>query len=111
REAGGRRTSGLAAIRRRQSLHRIRWRASCKARRAGRPLRSLRRDRMPAARGRRPAMELECRRHIAPAARAGSLMPVIDGAMQDFALTLDKFLDYAAKWHPRTEVVTAVENR
>ena len=38
-------------------------------------------------------------------------MPVIDGAMQDFALTLDKFLDYAAKWHPRTEVVTAMENR
>jgi len=34
-------------------------------------------------------------------------MPMIDGAMQPYALTLDKFLEYAAKWHPSTEVVTA----
>lgn len=34
---------------------------------------------------------------------------MIDGAMQDFALTLDKFLVHAAKWHPDTEVVTARE--
>src|SRR5688572_22157668 len=34
---------------------------------------------------------------------------MIDGAMQEFALTLDKFLDHAAKWHPRAEVVTARE--
>ncbi len=34
-------------------------------------------------------------------------MPMIDGAIQDYALTLDKFLDHAAKWHPLTEVVTA----
>lgn len=34
---------------------------------------------------------------------------MIDGSMQDFALTLDKFLDHAAKWHPNTEVVTARE--
>jgi len=33
-------------------------------------------------------------------------MPVIDGAMQSFALTLHKFLEHAAKWHPHTEVVT-----
>lgn len=33
-----------------------------------------------------------------------------DGAMQDFALTLDKFLDHAARWHPRKEVVTALED-
>lgn len=33
-----------------------------------------------------------------------------DGTMQPFALTLDKFLDHAAKWHPTTEVVTAREN-
>src|SRR6185436_8124605 len=32
-----------------------------------------------------------------------------DGAMQPYALTLDKFLEYAAKWHPGTEVVTARE--
>jgi len=32
---------------------------------------------------------------------------MIDGSMQDFALTLDKFLDHAAKWHPHAEVVTA----
>jgi fatty-acyl-CoA synthase len=31
---------------------------------------------------------------------------MIDGSMQEFALTLDKFLDHAAKWHPRVQVVT-----
>src|ERR1700761_9738954 len=36
-------------------------------------------------------------------------MPVKDGAMQPFALTLDKFLDHAAKWHPQAQVVTARE--
>lgn len=30
-----------------------------------------------------------------------------DGEMQAYALTLDKFLRHAAKWHPETEVVTA----
>lgn len=30
-----------------------------------------------------------------------------DGAMQPYALTLDKFLDHAAKWHADVEVVTA----
>jgi len=30
-----------------------------------------------------------------------------DGAMQPFSLTLDKYLEHAAKWHPDTEVVTA----
>lgn len=34
-------------------------------------------------------------------------MPIADGRMQSFALTLDKFLDHAAKWHPHAEVVTA----
>ncbi|WP_419727889.1 AMP-binding protein [Lichenicola sp.] len=32
---------------------------------------------------------------------------MIDGAMQDFPLRLDRFLDHAARWHPRREVVTA----
>ena len=32
---------------------------------------------------------------------------MIDGDMQTYALTLDKFLQHAAKWHPRQEVVTA----
>ncbi|RAK52397.1 long-chain-fatty-acid--CoA ligase [Phenylobacterium deserti] len=32
---------------------------------------------------------------------------MIDGAMQSYPLTLDKFLEHAAKWHPRAEVVTA----
>lgn len=30
-----------------------------------------------------------------------------DGEMQDYALTLDKFLTHAAKWHPQAEIVTA----
>lgn len=33
---------------------------------------------------------------------------MIDGSMQDYALTLDKFLSHAAKWHPLGEVVSAV---
>lgn len=32
---------------------------------------------------------------------------MIDGDMQSFPLTLNKFLEHAAKWHPKTEVVTA----
>lgn len=32
---------------------------------------------------------------------------MIDGTMQPFTLTVDKFLLHAAKWHPRGEVVTA----
>ncbi|MGA0607715.1 AMP-binding protein [Phenylobacterium sp. VNQ135] len=35
---------------------------------------------------------------------------MIDGAMQPFALTLDKFLEHAAKWRPTAEVVTARED-
>ncbi|CUS43375.1 MAG: AMP-binding protein [Pseudomonadota bacterium] len=35
---------------------------------------------------------------------------MIDGEMQPFDLTLDKFLEHAAKWHPRREVVTACED-
>jgi len=37
-------------------------------------------------------------------------MPMIHGRMQDFSLTLDKFLDHAAKWHPQAEVVTSTEH-
>lgn len=35
---------------------------------------------------------------------------MIDGSMQDFALTLDRFLIHAAKWHPEVAVVTADES-
>jgi len=34
-------------------------------------------------------------------------VPIVDGEMQAFALTLDKFLDHAAKWRPDGQVVTA----
>ncbi len=37
-------------------------------------------------------------------------MSVIHGEMQTYALTLDKFLDHGAKWHPDVEVVTARED-
>lgn len=33
--------------------------------------------------------------------------PLPPGAMQPYALTLDRFIDHAAKWHGATEVVTA----
>ncbi len=36
-------------------------------------------------------------------------MQLNDGAMQAYALTLDKFLEHAAKWHSHAEVVTARE--
>ncbi|WP_197911678.1 AMP-binding protein [Kineobactrum salinum] len=36
-------------------------------------------------------------------------MSVIQGEMQAYALTVDKFLDHAAKWHPQVEVVTGRE--
>jgi fatty-acyl-CoA synthase len=35
---------------------------------------------------------------------------MMDGSMQEFALTLNKFLEHAAKWHPRAEVVTGRED-
>lgn len=35
---------------------------------------------------------------------------MIDGEMQAFSLTLDKFLDHAAKWTPEARVVTARED-
>lgn len=35
---------------------------------------------------------------------------MIPGVMQEFGLTLDKFLDHAAKWHGAAEVVTANDN-
>jgi len=35
---------------------------------------------------------------------------MIDGAMQPFALTLDRFLAHAAKWRPTSQVVTARED-
>jgi non-ribosomal peptide synthetase component F len=38
-----------------------------------------------------------------------SVGPIVDGEMQAFALTLDKFLDHAAKWRPDGQVVTARE--
>lgn len=34
-------------------------------------------------------------------------MSVTHGTMQSYRLTLDKFLDHGAKWHPGAEVVTA----
>lgn len=34
-------------------------------------------------------------------------MPVTPGTMQDFPLTLDRFLTHAGKWHPMAGVVTA----
>ena len=35
---------------------------------------------------------------------------MIPGSMQPYALTLDKFLDHAARWHPASGVVTALED-
>jgi acyl-CoA synthetase (AMP-forming)/AMP-acid ligase II len=37
-------------------------------------------------------------------------MPMTDGRMQSYALTLDKFLEHAAKWHPKAQVVTGRED-
>ncbi len=37
-------------------------------------------------------------------------MSVIHGQMQDWPLTIDRFLEHGAKWHARVEVVTAAED-
>ncbi|GMM92155.1 AMP-binding protein [Qipengyuania sp. MTN3-11] len=37
-------------------------------------------------------------------------MSIIPGSSQPYALTLDKFIDHAAKWHPGKGVVTASED-
>jgi fatty-acyl-CoA synthase len=51
------------------------------------------------------------RLRLVASARTTERQPMIDGAMQDYPLTLDRFIDHAAKWHPRAEVVTAHEGR
>jgi len=35
---------------------------------------------------------------------------MIDGAMQTHSLTLNRFLEHAAKWHPHSGVATGGEN-
>ena len=63
----------------------------------------------PPCAGRHP-LELERRHRLAAAPRRSARMPMNDGEMQSFSLTLDKFLRHAARWHPRAEVVTARED-
>src|SRR3546814_18155022 len=62
---------------------------------------------VPPPRGGRHTVELERRRYLAAAAAKGRGVPMIDGSMQSYGLTLDKFLSYAAKWHPAAETVSA----
>jgi fatty-acyl-CoA synthase len=52
-------------------------------------------------------VELELRRDRPDAAARGHGLPMIQGEMQDWPLTLDKLLDHAAKWWPDRQVVTA----
>jgi 3-(methylthio)propionyl---CoA ligase len=54
-------------------------------------------------------VELECWGDFAAAARRRGGLPVIDGSMQDFPLTLDRIVAHAAKWHPEVQVATAGE--
>src|SRR5271165_6904317 len=58
----------------------------------------------------RHCMELECRPAITTIASPGFRMPMIDGDMQHFSLTLNKFLEHAAKWHPEGQVVNVRES-
>jgi 3-(methylthio)propionyl---CoA ligase len=51
-------------------------------------------------------MELERWARFAAATARNTGMPMIDGGMQAFALTLDKFLEHAGRWHPEAHVVT-----
>ena len=37
-------------------------------------------------------------------------VPMSPGSLQPYSLTVDKFLDHAAKWHPRSEIVTAADD-
>jgi len=36
----------------------------------------------------------------------GAVSPHPAGSMQDYRLTVDRFLDHAAKWHGRAPVIT-----
>lgn len=44
---------------------------------------------------------------VADAVAVTTEEPAVEGSMQPYALTLDKFLTHAARWHPAAEVVTA----
>jgi fatty-acyl-CoA synthase len=55
-------------------------------------------------------VELERWNSFADAAAARGGVSMIEGSMQEFPLTLNKFLDHAAKWHPRAQVVTRRED-
>jgi fatty-acyl-CoA synthase len=55
-------------------------------------------------------MELELRHRLTRGSNWKPEVLMIDGAMQPFALTLNKFLEHAAKWHPRRQVVTGRED-
>jgi len=37
-------------------------------------------------------------------------VPLVPGSLQPYSLTVDKFLDHAAKWHPLGEIVTAADD-
>ena len=56
---------------------------------------------VPPPRGGRHPLELECRHRLAAAPRRSAGMPMTDGEMQPFALTLDKFLQ------PRRQMASA----
>src|SRR5687768_11452857 len=64
---------------------------------------------MPAADQRRHALELERRDGCADDSCTHGRVPMIDGSMQEFALTLDRILDHAAKWHPRAQLATGCD--
>src|SRR5690606_14742311 len=110
RHAGGRRPARMAAVRAIAVASCLRRRAQAgRAPDAGH-VRTCRISGLSSSCARRTALALERRHRRAAAARQGSQwMSLIHGEMQPYALTLDRFLDHAAKWHPDVEVVTARE--
>src|SRR5688572_26927367 len=99
----------MAAVRRRASVHGLRGRSGVENAFVAGDVRVHRAGRVPQTCEGRYSVELERRPLIPADSRRGFSMPMIEGAMQSYALTLDKFLEHAAKWHPEAQVVTGRE--
>src|SRR5690606_33098729 len=105
RRAGGRGPAGLAGLWRGPGLHRLRRRPERRRAPDAGHVRAGRDGRLPPPRPGRHPVALERRGGGAAAPRRRAGMPMIDGEMQAFPLTLDRLLDHAAKSHPDAEVV------
>src|SRR5690606_22861842 len=110
RPASRRRPAGVAALWPGARLYGLRRRAGARRKADAGHVRTRGAGGVPPPRAGRPALALERRHRRAAAARRSAWMSVIHGQMQDWPLTIDRFLEHGAKWHAGVEVVTAGED-